>query len=332
MKSLTRNILDFYKSNPQNDWYLEKYFTNTNNLGIYQPYAENVVCSSPDGSPFIGTVDEHNTYKINSFGLRGEVYENADVLASGCSITFGLGVPEEARWTNLLGNMINKNVMNLGNPGASAETICNSIIQYCMNNKMPKEIFCLMPDFFRNIVIVDKEFYKSEVKRKGVGESDGLGFTFCNPVVMLYDDGLFMEITNKKYIENYTSPHQLILDSINYIYILETFCFINNIKLYWTSWSLTSTLIMEKLINLENFKLKNYSPFMIPSRADGLSINNYIEKLCHLSHDSEFKDHVAWKEGTDYSIINYKKTSETAHPGIHAQYHFAKFFYELSNN
>ncbi len=167
MTSFTRNILDFYENNTQNDWYLEKYFTNTNNLGIYRPYADNPVCSKPDGSPFIGTVDEHNTYKINSFGLRGEIYENADVLASGCSITFGLGVPEEARWTNLLGNMINKNVMNLGNPGASAETICNSIIQYCMNNKMPKQIFCLMPDFFRNIVIVDKEFYKSEVKRKG---------------------------------------------------------------------------------------------------------------------------------------------------------------------
>jgi len=163
MTNITRNILDFYKENESNNMYLKKLFTNTKNLGYYKPFAKDVVDSKWDGkSPNIGTIDEINTYTINEFGFRGENYQDSEVLAFGCSITFGLGVPESARWTNLLSNKINKSIMNLGSPGASVESISYSIIHYCLNNKMPKKIFCLMPDFFRRMVVADKEFYRTK--------------------------------------------------------------------------------------------------------------------------------------------------------------------------
>lgn len=328
MTYVTDDILKFYNINGNNDWYLTKYFTNTIELGLYKPYAEDVVAKYPNGDSFMATVDEDNTYEINSLGFRGKVDENSDVLAYGCSITFGLGIPEFGRWTNLLSNKINKSVMNLGNPGASVETICNHIITYCLNNKMPKEIFCLFPDFFRNMVVVDQEFYKSKVKRRSDDTSkDVLRLTFCNPLVMKVRNSINMEIEDKKYIEDSTSPHQLILNSINFIYMLESFCLTNNIKLHWTTWDLPTSMIMEKLIKIKDFKLKNFS-MLLPSDPEE-TFNFSIKRNCNSFHDSEFKDTKYWNQGSDYSIINYKKDTTTAHPGIHFQEHVAELFYNL---
>ena len=324
---LTENILSFYTKDPKNNWYLNKYFTETKELGLYAPNAKNAIHSEPDESSFIGTVDEKNTYEINSLGFRGKVDENAEVLVSGCSITWGIGVPEDGRWTNFLSKKLNKSVMSIANPGGSIETICNQIIQYCMNNTMPKEIFCLMPDFFRNMVVVDKEFYKSKVKRDHVEKTEHLQLIFCNPRVFPSKDSVFMEITDKKYIEDYTSPHQLILDSINHLYVLESFCLVNNIKLYWTTWDTASSLIMRQLLNLEGFKLKNFSPLKL---EDGKPMAlEKIGEFCKLDHESEFKDHISWSRGTDYSVINYKKVLDRGHPGIHLHYHVSDFFYNL---
>ena len=299
-------------------------------MGLYAPYAENVVDKVPNGDSFMGTVDEHNEYKINNLGFRGEVYESPDVIGVGCSITFGLGVPESGRWTNILSNKINTNVLNLGNPGASVETMCNNIIKYCLNNKMPKEIFCLFPDFFRNMVVVDKEFYKSKVKRR-LDNSEYLRLIFCNPQVHkdTHSDSVFMEINDQKYIEDAISPHQLILNSINFIYTLESFCLSNNIRLHWTTWDVPSSLVMEKLVNIKDFKLKNFS-FLLPINPTE-SLNLSIRRTCNSSHDSDFINTRYWKQGSDYSIINYKKDESRAHPGVHFQNHVADFFYNLYN-
>ena len=329
--NVTKEILQYYKykDDSKYNWYLQKYFTDNIEVGLFMPNHKDPVLSKPTDDAYIGTVDEHNTYNINSLGLRGEFYKNADILASGCSITFGIGIPEEGRWSNILSNLVNKNIMNLGNPGGSVETICQQIIQYCMNNTMPKQIFCLMPDLFRNMVVVDKDFYKSKIPNKNIGNKDTLELTFCNPRVMNYEDtAIYMEIIDKKYIEDATSPHQLILDAINYIYILESFCLLNNIKLYWTTWHLSSSMIIEELTKLKNFKLKNFSPFMLNINSQNL--NEYISKQCNSFHNSEFKDNLCWSKGSDYSIVAYKKAPERSHPGIHFQYHVAEFFYELS--
>ena len=326
---LTRDILPFYKADQNDAWYLKKYFTNTLEFGYHYPYAKDAIINKYSGESFLPTVDEINTYEINRFGMRGEVDLDADVLAFGCSITFGIGIPEEGRWTNILSDRMNKSIMNLGNPGASTATICKNIISYCMNNKMPKEIFCLMPDFLRSMVVVDKEFYKSGVKRKNVGTEDHLQLIFCNPKIRTTDNMIFMEIDNKQNIEDATSPHQLILNAIDYMYILESFCLTNNIKLYWTTWDRASSMIMQELSMLEDFKLKNFVPFY--PKGSGNQLNPFMKENCILDHNNKFKDHLCWAKGSDYSVINYEKQTQMAHPGIHFQYHVSEFFYNLRN-
>jgi hypothetical protein len=329
MSNFTRNILDFYKYNERNNWYLEKLFTNTNNLGYYQPYAENVVDTKwNEKDSYIGTIDEINTYKINELGFRGEINKDSDIIAIGCSITFGIGIPELGRWTNILSSKNNKSVTNLGSPGASVESICSTVIQYCLNNKMPKEVFCLFPDFFRSMVVVDKEFYQTR-RNTWAEKQERLEFTFCNPTINFYkNNAFFMEITDKKYIEDSVSPHQLILNSINSIYALEAFCLSNNIKLYWTTWDLPTALVMENLIKIKDFKLKNFTPFFPPNAEK--HVGSFVSDSCKLDHDSELINDPCWYIGSDYSIVASKKVTTAAHPGIHIQYHFADFFYNLS--
>jgi hypothetical protein len=329
MNSLTQDILGFYKYNVVNSWYLTKYFTDTDNLGMYAPYAKNAVLAEADEYKYIGTVDKDNTYKINKFGFRGEVYENPEALASGCSITFGLGVPEEGRWTNFLSNKIDKGVMNLGSPGASVESICLNIIKYCVNNKMPKQVFCLMPDFFRSMIVFDKEFSQMKTQRDKFGNHQGLLVTFCNPKITMYDQSMFMEMKDKRFIEDAISPHHLIFNAVNAIYMLEAFCSTNNIELYWTTWDMSTTKIMDELCELKDFQLKRYTPFLPKDNFKGC--NHFIKDSCDLDHGSEFKDAIQWVRGSDYSIVDGIKTNAGAHPGIHFQYHVADFFYKVSS-
>lgn len=332
MKFLTRDILPFYKENQENSWYLNKFFRNTSEVGNYLPFQEGIISSSRNSTGNeIETIDEVNTYQINSIGCRGEIDQNSDILASGCSITFGLGVPESGRWTNLLSKKVDKSVNNLGGPGASVESICFNIIQYCLNNKMPKYIFCLMPDFFRSMILVDREFYKSKVNRGSMGTGDRLDYIFCNPRIIRDGKSFFMEIENQKYMEDSTSPHQLILNSVKYIYMLEAFCSSNNIKLYWTTWDPVSSSILEELCKMKDFKLKNFISFY-PPESDYNGPGQLVESSCHPRlHQHEFINHSCWIRGSDYAFIDGKKTFKNSHPGIHTQEHFADFFYNIYN-
>ena len=325
--SATKNILDSYKFNEideEGQYYLMKNFSNTEIIGLHSPYSK-LAFKKVFGRSRINTVDEINTYEINRYGLRGEIDDNSDVIASGCSITFGLGVPELGRWSNLLSNKINKSVTNLGVEGASIKSICIDIIKYCTNKKMPKEIFCFFPGLFRNTIVVDKEFYRpSEEENQAL---DYLRLTYSTPDVHNYKNFVVVTSKDREYTKNLVSPHQLILDSVNFIYILESFCLTNNIKLYWTTWDVHSNLVMEQLLNIENFKLKNFTPFFPFKQCE--SIGSFVEKTCNSNHDSEFKDHICWEVGSDYSIIDSKKVSGHAHPGIHTHTHVAELFYNL---
>jgi len=334
MKDLTRDVLSFYNTNKdEHNKYIIANLTEPSVLGRLDPFQKSAISNAEiKDISFCRTIDEYNTYDINAWGLRGEIYEDASILGAGCSMTFGVGIPELGRWTNLLGNLLKQNVLNIGNMGATVESMCLDVIKYCMNVKMPEQIFCFFPDFFRRFVVVDKDFYQTREQTpthtfaKPEVYPDWLALRYCNPKIHLYGNSIFMEIEDRKYIEDATSPHQLILNSINQIYILESFCLTNNIKLYWTTWDLQTHVLLEQLSLIKNFKLKNFKQiFPIGIRK---SVNEYIYDSCKWDHDSEFKDNVAWHRGTDYSIINGKKTGELSHPGIHFHYHVAQFFYD----
>ena len=330
MTDLTRDILQFYKYNERDSWYLTKFFSETDNIGYYAPYYKGAVTASKEANQkYAATIDDHNTYEINGLGFRGEIDKNAETIGVGCSITFGIGVQESARWTNFLGNSLGKSINNLGSPGASVSTVCKNIIQYCITTGMPKEIFCLMPDFFRRMVVIDREFYisKKDRQRDTPGKGEYLELFFCNPRVVQHEDSVFMEIEDKKYIEDSISPHQLILDAVESIYMLESFCLTNGIKLYWTTWDRPSSTIMNELLKIKNFKLKRFAPLFQSKSWPGFDPN--WNNTCISDHGSDFVNDPWWNLGADYSIIDYKKTTKYSHPGIHFHHHVSDLFHDL---
>ena len=76
-------------------------------------------------------LDKKNTYSINSKGFRSKEFEpNTDIIFSGCSFTFGVGIPEDAIWGVQVANNLKMSYSNLSIPGDSVMGIINNIYQY----------------------------------------------------------------------------------------------------------------------------------------------------------------------------------------------------------
>jgi hypothetical protein len=280
------------------------------------------------------TLDDVNTYNINENGCRGRSFSNEplDVLAAGCSITFGIGVPEDGIWTEILSQLSNRTVANIGMPGHSVTAICKNVIKYCMNYGNPKTIYCLFPDFFRMLFVQDPDYLTTNREENRNLEVRLVTANIADNVVYRYEDNkdqlLFKRIDKNKNsitLEDSVSPHQAILESINAIYMLESFCKTNNIEFVWSTWSNITKILLESLLKLNNFELTQYVPI------DDLKYSNYncneLVKNCTTEHNTKLSEQESWKVGSDYFVNNKKRMdSFYSHPGTHFQYHIAEFF------
>ena len=86
-------------------------------------------------------------YSINSHGFRCVEFDVEDFsLAAGCSVTFGLGLPDSKIWFN----KIDQNFLNIGICGANVESIINAILFSIHNSKhLPKSVYTLFPHVMR---------------------------------------------------------------------------------------------------------------------------------------------------------------------------------------
>lgn len=68
-------------------------------------------------------VDNSFTYKFNSFGFRCEEFVDTDyIMFLGCSVTQGIGLPNESIFPNLVANQLKLRCANLAVHGTSADT------------------------------------------------------------------------------------------------------------------------------------------------------------------------------------------------------------------
>jgi len=318
------DISDFYTFNKNNDDFLMNFSKNTNFGWHKDLYVEMVPGEEREVYRFNkrenGTVDEENIYNINELGLRGFNYQNPEIIAAGCSITYGVGIPEEYTWPMFLSKKLNIKILNFGINGYSISLICQKIMEYCyFNNYFPKNIFCFFPSFFRTFNISPMENKKL---------TNNLLINSINPLVI--DDKEFIwhfDNNNFEYEEKINSSiHNTIFNSINSIFILEKFCIDHNINLVWTTWNKTSNILLKKLSSIPNFKLEKYKKF------DNQLPNNDFEIACNLSHDNNLSNHKCWNIGSDYFLVNNKKLEGyQPHPGIHYHYHVADFFSKMYN-
>lgn len=335
---MTIDILEQYSYNEETKKLLDFYLLQLNSPsfipGIIKMTRDNL--NVQEG---LTTFDEVNEYKINNNGFRGSNFTNkqVDILGAGCSVTFGIGVPEDGTWVKILSEIQNKSYVNLSLPGSSVTEICNKIVKYCMNYGNPKSVYCLFPDFFRMLFVQD---FNYDVAKKYLGSNSNIDKTIklstpnvANTMSHFYEnnkDKLLIEIDRKdsRSLENSISPHQAVLESINSIYFLESFCKTNNIKLFWSTWSNITKVLLDKLNEIKNFELTQYFAF------DEITYKTYnpnnIVNKCKSSHDSKFISSICWEEGSDFMAENNKKVKHfMSHPGIHFHYHTAEMFNSL---
>jgi hypothetical protein len=333
-----KNILNVYK-NYNTSSYIINNFTDTQQFGNLLPNAKKPFGPKKLHLP-LTVIDNDNDYEINELGLRGKLNKDAEILALGCSYTFGVGVPEDGTWPSILGSEINKDVLNLGVAGITIKKISELVIRYVSKNNKPKTIFALFPPFFRTSLISDIDFYSSlkninprEQEEIETQTSFKIGISYNRSTKeMFFEKQEFSPYSKSKekglkYMENIFSPHQLVSDSIDSISTIQDFCYSHGINFYWSTWDNPSSMLMDVLVQIPNFKLKNYIKF-----ADD-KFNNYFtndsrfpNNLCNLSHNSKFTDHPSWDVGSDALYSYGKRVQVSSHPGIHFQHHVADLF------
>jgi len=75
--------------------------------------------------------------------------DNEFILAAGCSITMGVGIDEESRWTNQLEKKLNIPIVNLGVGGSDVNTLIRNVSTYIANYNKPKAIIIQIPEMTR---------------------------------------------------------------------------------------------------------------------------------------------------------------------------------------
>lgn len=163
-------------------------------------------------------------YNLNKYGFRTVDFESVDfsknvILTAGCSITFGLGLPEENRWTSFLETMIKDygndvTVVNLGLPGSSIINSIRNIMTFILKFGKPKSIIAMFPDVNRDIYVANHdnmtEIMNVQASKKSLGPKEFL-------IYYNTDNAFFHSMFD--------------------IFMLEQYCKAEEINLIWTTWS-----------------------------------------------------------------------------------------------
>lgn len=94
------------------------------------------------------------TYTINSAGFRAPEFEQldtVDVVVSGCSHTFGFGIPQQDTWGHYITQRLNlKTFINLGMNGAGMEQVLHCVVSYLASDlPQPRLVFVQWPSYTR---------------------------------------------------------------------------------------------------------------------------------------------------------------------------------------
>lgn len=217
-------------------------FLNAGSMSVLDyDLSKNLGSSSVDKYGYINykSVDDI-TYYLNSNFFRSKHFDQFDkskknILFSGCSLTFGIGLPDQCTWTSMISKKFNEyESYNSSFFGHSIDIIIKNMMSFIKSFGSPDVIFVCFPEISR-AVKNDRGLYRVVNPYLNKTPRDS------------YD-------VRKKYNKSYNYSDNLFYFS-SLIHMFEAFCKQSNIKLYWTSWSIE---------DINNFKNINFSNFVIP--------------------------------------------------------------------
>ncbi len=249
------------------------------------------------------TVDIDTEYKVNNFGFRDKNWEGyAEVLAVGCSNTYGVGLPSDGVWPSILAKKINKEIRNLSKPGVSIQELVFQIFAYCKEFGNPKTIVCLFPDPFRMIVPTKKDFLIAN-NINSVGPTE---------TVQLNRQESVKEYLKRPYNYNdFLTMEFPLFFSMKALHMLEQYCNSNEIELIWSCWDFNVHDVFNKIEKLPFNSFVN----------DELYHYDNPGNECHEEYREIFLKY--FDRGQDI-----ENGYEHSHPGVHWQIHVAEIFYK----
>ena len=282
------------------------------------------------------------SYIFNSDNFRSiELNPATDIVALGCSHTFGVGLPVEYTWVQQLSYMVSKDIINISDSGAGVQYLINTFYHFYNREKInPKILLCNFPNFFR--------YRKYSLK-------DNIVLNKAD-----YMDRKDMELNLLSMIE-----------AIESVDNLEFFCKKNNIQLFWTVWDYSFGEM-----EIYNFFTKRYKNYCYDAQAYSFEKVNSMTEIdlksnikidlrpedlndqtilyCHENEKEIYKDlfYMALdrydlprkyqeihdqKKLTSEQLNNLKKylsnnkpaSIHGAHHGWHRNHHWALFFHNL---
>ena len=286
-------------------FYVDNYLNNT--LGYRNKNFKMLGHERKSGS----VVDIHTEYKTNNFGFRDEDWDSsANILAAGCSNTYGLGVPVNGAWPRILESLTNKSVHNISRPGMSIQELIFQIFAYFKTFGNPETLVCLFPDPFRMQIPTKKNL--SNVG--GINKDDEISDLHLvhKTNTKISDRKKYLKIP---YDYRETLPMEVpLFFSMKLIHILEQYCNSNNIKFVWSSWDTNFRNVCD---NLD-------SPFNNYYSNKEFVMSSIPEAVCHAEYKGLFLK--CFDIGQDI-----EDGAQFAHPGVHRHIHIAESFYKKLN-
>lgn len=268
-----------------------------------------MVSTNYDGHIF-HEADERLIYTVNDHGHHGcNFFNNPDILAIGCSVTAGLGIPHDMTWPNLVARELGQTINVIGIPGAGVEQILHNALLHIKKFGKPKRIMFLIPDLFRAWIPVKSKYDKYYLQPLQwdyrIKEYSKLG----KPI--LYKDW---------YSINRSIPAEVIINnSLIKMVDFKTLCELLDIELHYYSWDILYTNnFLEILKGLNNnSEEENYNNLnsINPDYTPDYGFDRYDNIICHHSDTQEHQPF--WVRALDHP-----KT----HPGMHAHIHYAEMF------
>jgi hypothetical protein len=212
-------------------------------------------------------LDPSRTYRFNSYGYRGEeLKQGAKFVSAGCSFTYGLGIPEDAIWANIIARDLNLTHNSVAKSGASIGWIVEKLFNYFKEFGHPKYLICLMPDAKRFVVPVDGIILTSDKNKKtkniGMdGSRGGRGEFLYNEVSKSMSEMCLVNFLKRPYnIRDIYTPDMGYYNSIRSIRVLEQYCKAVGIKFLWSTWDFEFAFHLEKINQDSELKFNSYFP------------------------------------------------------------------------
>lgn len=266
-------------------------------------------------------IENQHFYKLNSLYYRSdEFYNSPDIIFSGCSFTYGMGLKEESLWTDMLSKKMNKKYINLGLPGKSVSSIINNLYSYFREYGHPKYVFCLFPNFNRFELPINKKIIISErnLSNEKYNSSPMFHKKALDPGGYVQDiiiDNPDLSEKPKYSKKPHVAENILSIDitywtAIKHILAFEQYCKASGVKLLWTTWDKDLNLAINLIKDRYS---KQYEKFVLLDEG-------YDNKDCHVlqkQNNQLLWDYAGDRDrGLDYS-----------HPGVHFHIHVAEAFY-----